>query len=226
MKTILLSGDHLTKSYERLSKFMEVAKRRGWEIISLDGGGVENLPEKLSTQPLFPKEILYILKEVNKIKKNDLKWLNKNFPNLPGTLVIYQEGNLNKDTSLLLPKEIKKEEFKLPRLIFNFLDSFYPGNTQNCLKLFHQLIQNEPPEFVFALLGRHLRDLYWILDDPKTLKYESWRKEKLLKQGKYFGNKEKIAEIIDLMAEIDIKVKTSEATLTNLLDHLIITKLE
>ncbi len=99
MKIILLSGDYLTKSYERLSKFMEVAKDRGWEIISLDGGEVESLPEKLSTQLLFQKEILYILKEVNKIKKNDLKWLNKNFKDLSGTLVIYQEGNFGKDTT-------------------------------------------------------------------------------------------------------------------------------
>lgn len=226
MKIILLSGDYLTKSYERLTKFMEVAKNRGWEIISLDGGVVNNLPEELSTSSLFQKEILYLLREVNKVKKNDLKWLNKNFNNLGGTLIIYQEGNLSRDVSLLLPKEIKKEEFKLPRLIFNFLDSFYPGNIQNCLKLLHQVLKNEPPEFVFALLGRHLKNLYWILDDPKTLKYESWRKEKLLRQVKHFNGQEKIAEIIGLLAKIDIQSKTSEANLTDLLDHLIITKLE
>jgi DNA polymerase III delta subunit len=205
---------------------MEVAKSRGWEIISLDGGAVKSLPEELSTQSLFKKEMLYILREITKVKKNDLKWLSKNFKDLPGTLVIYQEGNLGKDVTPLLPKEAKREVYELPRLIFNFLDSFYPGNISSCLKLFHQLIKNEPPEFVFALLGRHLRDLYWISDDPKTLKYESWRKEKLLRQVKHFDQKGKVAEIINLLSEIDMKVKTSEANLVDLLDHLIITKLE
>lgn len=226
MKIIILYGDYLTKSYERLSKFVEVAKNRNWEINYLDGGEVLNLPEKLSTPSLFQKEVLYILKDSKKIKKNDLKWLNKNFEKLPGTLVIYEEGSLGKDLITLLPKEAKKEEYKLPRLIFTFLDSFYPGNNKKCLELLHDLIKNEPIEFIFALFSRHLRDLYWVLTEEKSLKYDSWRKDKILKQAKYFKNQKEIANIINFLANADIEAKTSQTNLIDSLDLLIATKLE
>jgi DNA polymerase III delta subunit len=123
-----------------------------------------------------------------------------------------------------LPKGVKLEEFKLPRLIFDFLDSFYPGNSKRILKILHELVVKEPPEFIFALLAKHLRDLFWVTTN-NPLPYPPWRVSKLKAQAVKF-KKEDLKTLIEELSEIDIKVKTSEAELTPSLDLLIVRQLQ
>ena len=113
----------------------------------------------------------------------------------------------------------------MPRLIFTFLDSIYPKNVKKVLVLFHELIKNEPVEFVFALMARHLRDLYWVRVEPKSLPYPSWRVGKLKGQSSKFKF-ETLKDLIARMAEIDIAVKTSKSDLISSLDLLIVFSLE
>lgn len=222
MKIVVLHGDHIAASYERLNKFIEVAKGRNWEINFIEGS--ENLEERLTKVSLFAKETFYVLREVTKINKSSLKKLQNRLKNTPGNLVIYHEDFIPKELLDFLPQDAKIEEYKLPRLIFDFLDSFHPGNAKKTIVLLHELWKNEPPEFVFALLGRHLRDLYWAKTDS-SLPYASWRVQKLKNQAAKFSNEE-LKNIIRSLSETDVKVKTSQAELTSSLDLMIVTKLE
>ena len=222
MKIIVLHGDYIAASYERLNKFIEVAKERDWEINFIEGS--ENLEERLTKVSLFEKETFYVLREVTKINKSSLKKLLNRLKNIPGNLVIYHEDFIPKELLAFLPQDAKIEEYKLPRLIFDFLDSFYPGNAKKTILLLHELWKNEPPEFVFALLGGRLRDLYWVKTNY-SLPYPSWRVGRLKKQAQNFSQ-EKLKDITAYMSEVDIKVKTSEANLAQALDLLILTLLE
>ena len=118
-----------------------------------------------------------------------------------------------------------KDEYKLPKLVWNFLNSFYPGNSINCLKLLHRVVINERIEFVFSLLVRQIRDIYWVKIDKGSIGYPSWRLKKLNTQGKNFS-KNLLKEIIKDFSKIDIKVKTSNTNLLDSLDFVIATKLE
>lgn len=225
MKVILLHGDHSLDSYNRLQKLIQVAKGRSWEIIKIGIKDNFSLPEKLTVANLFEKERFYVIENLTKIKKSDLEWFKKNIDRLSGTTIIHCNNTIGNNLLKLLPKVSTTEEYKLPKLIFKFLESFYPGNLNNSIRLLHEVVDNEAPEFVFNLLSRHLRDLYWVTLDKDSLSYPGWRISKLSQQAKRFP-KGKIKELIKMFAEIDVKVKTSKANIIDSLDFTIASELE
>ena len=64
MKIIVLHGDYTTKLYDRLNKFIEAAKKRGWDITN---------DEINQTPSLFNKESLTIVRKYNLINKKSLQ---------------------------------------------------------------------------------------------------------------------------------------------------------
>lgn len=225
MKTILLHGDNSIRGYERLQELIEVAKKRGWNVIKVDSNNKLTLPEVFTVDSLFNEERLYVIENLNKLNKKDLDWLKKNAEKIPGTLIIYHHSLLTDSKAKALPKLSKKEEYKLPKQIFKFLESFYPGNAEKSIELLHQVIKEDEPEFVFNLLSRHLRDLQMIKMDLKSLAYPSWRLSKLSKQAKLFQEKQ-IIDLIELLAEVDVRVKSSKETILDSLDFIIAAELE
>ena len=212
MKIIVLHGDDTTKSYDRLTKFIDTAKKRGWEIVT------DEFP---NTPSLFGTDRLIIYRDFSLLTKRDIK----NFDRFTGTLVIYHEGILPQTFLKLMPPDFKMEKFELPKLLFTFLEAFYPGNLERAVKLLHALIESSAIELIFFMLARHLKDLYWVSIDPKTSNYPSWRLGKLKSQAGKFGE-EKLTQIISELADIDIVVKTSKADLLTSLDLLIVKQLE
>ena len=212
MKIIVLHGDDTEKSYERLTKFIETAKKRSWEIVT------DEFP---NTPSLFGTERLIIYRDFKLLTSKDIK----NFDRFEGTLVIYHPGDLPQTFIKQMPKDFKMEKFELPKILFIFLESFYPGNSTRSLKLLHDLIKTTAIELVFFMLARHLKDLYWVTIDPKTNQYQSWRLSKLKSQSDKFGI-EKLKQIISDLSDIDIKVKTSKTNLLTELDLLIVKQLE
>ena len=225
MKIIILHGDYIKKSQERLDHFIDSAKKRGWEIKRLDASANLSVSEQLSAGLLFQDKTLFVLGDVKKLTPHDFVWIKKTGKELALTLVVYAPYFVFKSILSKFPKDIKYEEFKLPRIIFTFLDSIYPKNVKKVLVFFHELIKKEPVEFVFALLARQVRDLYWVRVEPKSLPYPSWRLNKLKVQSEKFRVK-KLKDLINKLAEIDIAVKTSKSDLVSSLDLLMLTKLE
>lgn len=224
MKIIVLHGDYTQKSYGRLAQFRSEAKRRGWDVKPIDKKDKLSLSEQLASRSLFDTKALYIVDDFNSIQKAESSWLKEKSDEIDVTLVIYHNKLLTQTALKSMPKLHKIEEFKLPKLIWNFLDSFYPSNAKNCMKLLHQIIENEPVEFVFALLARHLRDLYWVTLEDAEFAMPPWRADKLKRQAdKYKAGQ--IKKIIGLFAKADVISKTSKANLVDELDFIIATKL-
>jgi hypothetical protein len=208
MKIIVLHGDDSVKSYARLMKFVETAKKRNWEIIT---------NEFPNTPSLFGIERLIIYRDFTLLTAKDIK----NFDKFDGTFVIYHDGVLPQTFIKLMPKDFRMEKFEMPRILFTFLESFYPGNSNRALKLLHDLTKTEAIELIFFMLARHLKDLYWVSVDPKTPQYPSWRLSKLKSQASKFTI-ENLQLIVGKLADIDIKVKTSKVDLLTELDLLIV----
>lgn len=131
MKIIVLHGQDTVKSYERLTKFVETAKARDWEII------YDDIP---ATSSLFGKEQLIVLRDY-KLYSSKSKF--------SGTLVIYHAGDI---PSLFLKKltDSKVERFDIPKILWRFLD--HPS-----VKLLHEVIKKESIELVFHLFAKRLR---------------------------------------------------------------------
>lgn len=224
MNLIVIHGDYVAASYSRLDELIKDAKKRGWEIKKISANNRLRFSEQLSTKSLFEKDSLYIFDQLTKLPEKELKWLNNNEKNLNINFVLYHTNFIPAKILRLLPKH-KVEEFKLPRLIWNFLDSFYPGNSKKCLYLLHKVCENEPVEFVLALLSRRLKDLYIAKIDPKDLDYAAWRVSKLKTQSKRF-TKEQLKEVISALASADVEAKQSKLPLLTSLDLIITSKLE
>jgi hypothetical protein len=200
MKIIVLHGDNTEKSYERLTDFIRVAKNRGWEILYDDLG---------VTPSLFGTEKLIVIREYKLITKKSLETLAK----ISGTLVIYSEGNLPATFLKLLPPDTKVEKLDLPKLIWNFLD-------KPSVNSLHEVVKNEPVEFIFALFARRIRDLYIT---PET--YQPWQIGKLKSQRVKFTDTD-LKEMIKDLSRIDIEAKTGRADLLSSLDLLIIQNIQ
>lgn len=224
MKIIILHGEDTEKSYERLLKFIETAKGRSWEIVYIDGMS-QSFEEILSASSLFGAQRFFILKDIKKIGKKESAWLKRKYTDLSGNLIIYHTGIIGQTFLKSVPKDLKIEEFKLPKFIWNFLDDLYPGNSKKAIKEFHQIIKRDAPEFVFSLISKRLRDLYWILSDPGSVSFARWQISRLKMQAKYF-NIVRLKELINKLSEIDTDAKTGKADLTTSLDLLIIKQLE
>jgi DNA polymerase III delta subunit len=224
MKIIVLHGDDNLKSSLRLKTFIDVATKRGWESHRVSDNSV-NLPEILSGQSLFINQKLVIIDEPKLININITKWIAVNNDKYSTTLVIYSDKKLPLTLIKSLPKNTKVEESKLPTKLWLMLDAFYPGNKKYFLSLMHEVCKSEPIEFVFSLLCKQMRDMYWLIVDENSFPQKGWRVTKLKSIAKRF-EKQKLEMFINEFAEIDVKCKTSDTNLIDLLDFMVISHLE
>lgn len=224
MKIIVLHGDDEKKVYERLHKFIEAARKRSWEVILLDDA-TTSVQETLSGTTLFETERFFILRDIKKLGKKEIEWLGEKSQNLPGNLIIYHEGVIGAILLKSLPKDTKVEEFKLPKLIWGFLEMIKPGNSAQVIKILHEIIKTEAVELVFALIARQMKDLYLVKTDINSIQIPSWRLSKLKNQANSFTTSQ-LQEFINKLALIDIEVKTSQADILSSLDLLIIKNLQ
>ena len=222
MKTTIIHGDHFEKSYEYFANLVDGSRSKGFEIVTLSPK--KNIREDLRASTLFADKRVFVLEDPKQLVKTDLEWLKKNLDGIEGYLLVYSKTDLGKT---IIDKFGKAEVkvFTLPKLIFKFLDSFYPRNSTACLKILHELVQNESVELVFAMLGRHLRDLYWTKIDSKSVLYPPWRVERLKSSSSKFANGQ-LERIIAKVAQADVAAKTGMSPLISSLDMIIIKELE
>ncbi|QQG41235.1 MAG: hypothetical protein HYV90_03620 [Candidatus Woesebacteria bacterium] len=224
MKIIILHGDDERKLYARLQKFIETARSRSWEVDYLDDVSIK-IQEVLSSTSLFTDERFFVLRDIKRLGKKEAEWLNKKYAELSGNLIIYHEGYIPKNLLSSLPKDVKIEEFKLPVIIWTFLEHIYPGNSKQIISEFHKIIERDAPEYIFTLIAKLFRDLYWAKVDPASMPYPAWKISKLKFQISKFTD-EQLKYLIKRMSEIDIEVKTSKSNLIAALDLLIVKQLK
>lgn len=212
MKIVLIHGTDSEKSYERYMQIVNAIKKRGWNFEKLKPD--ENVADKLVNTSLFGEDSLYVVKNAEKISSDSLKWLANNHEKYSSQLMLYSEKKFPSNLKKLLPKNAKQEEFELPKLIFNFVDSLIPNNSNNILKLFSKL--DEPRELLIALIGKQFRDIYWLMNGNGP-NYPSWRLGKIKRHTQKFAKAEVETIIIEL-AEIDVKSKTSDTDVDLLLE--------
>lgn len=219
MRISLIHGQDINKSYEKFRSVIDSSKSKGFEIVNIKN------PKEIVRISLFEEKTVFVLDKPAKVKPNDWKWLKSASSKYNSNLLIFYEGDAPATITRNLPKDIKLEKFDLPKILFTFLDSFYPKNSKTILRLLNDLVQNEPIELVFHLLSRRIRDLYWIIEDEASLPMQPWQKKRLLNIASKYSKKD-IKNIINKLSEIDIKSKTSSNDLKSLLDIFILEELK
>jgi len=218
MKIVVLHGDDVEASYARLIKITESLKKRGWRVSELSDK--DELRGNLISTSLFDDNVLYVLKNADKIDSKTLKWLFENHKKYSSQLLLYSAKPLSATIKKGLPKDAKVESFDMPKVLWQFLDSLTPGNAKKSLQLFEQVSETEPIELVLSLIGGLVSDMY-IISAGGKLSYPSWRAQKIQKQSSRFAKSE-LASMIDQLADIDITSKTSDTDSKLLLELFIV----
>jgi len=220
MNIYLIHGDNSIASYTRLQEYLDKAKEKGWEVIIIDNKDIINV---LRSNNLFNNKRIIAIRNYSLIDKNTLEYLNVYKDELE--LLIYHE-NLIPSTFIQKLHGVKKNEiFRLSKHIWKFIDNFYPGNNKALIYHLNESVKTDPIELIFSLLSGYLKDIYLYKNSKNALSYPSWRIQKIKLLSSKFG-KDNLNEIINELANIDLKVKTTSANLKDELDLFILRKLE
>lgn len=211
---IILHGENITLSRGYLFQW---AKHFSGEIIKFEGENLTlfQLKQAVESKSLFTQDKLVIIfnlfsRRPSKEKEEILKYCRKEKPK---NLIVWEGKKI--DGRVLAPFSFAQvKEFPLTPFVFRFLDSLSPQNKKNSLILLHRCLAKDPPELVFNLFCRQIRDLIIAADLGKEGlgSLPEWKKEKLVNQAKKFGLK-KLIKIYQKLLEIDYQQKTGKTIL-------------
>lgn len=122
-----------------------------------------------------------------------------------------------------LGKEAVINLYMLPKIIFSFLDNLRPNNSPYLLKLLMQILETYPPEVVFTMIVRRIRQLIMVKDGVPPDNLQAWQVSRLTNQGKSFTLEKLLAMERQLLA-IEYGIKTGNAAydLARLMEQWII----
>jgi DNA polymerase III delta subunit len=220
---IILHGENTVLSRQRLKEEIETFKEKSkGEVLKFEAQNLTlvDFQQAIESPSLISNERLVILEGLFGGRKNNQKekilgYLKKNNPE---NLIIWEGKKI--DGRTLLSFKAKVFKFDLPLVIFRFLDSLFPGNSRNSLELFHQCLEQDPPELIFFLMARQFRMLILAVDlgQEGLPKMQNWQIGKLIHQGQKFGLQPLLALYKELL-KIDWQQKTGQ-TPFNLVSQL------
>lgn len=220
---MILHGENTVLSRQRLQEEIEAFKtKKKGEVLKFEGNNLSlaDLQQALESLSLLEENRLIILENIfsgrpSKEKSNIIAYLKKSNP---ANLIIWEAKKI--DGRILSSFKTQVLRFDLPLVIFRFLDSLAPGNITQSINLFHQSLEQDPPELIFYLLARQIRLLILAADlGEKGLgQMKDWQKGKLIRQAKKFGLI-KLIKIYKELLQIDWQQKTSQ-TPFNLVSQL------
>jgi len=147
MQIILLHGDDTVKSYERLTKFIDEAKKRGWKVTDFSF-------EEIANQSLFGDECFYILHDYKLLDKKTIERLKK----YSGNLIVYNDAKIPAVALKNLGAD-KTELFELPQLLWKFLDNMSVNGL-------HELLKTQAVEYILAMMAWKLKQKYLTKPTP------------------------------------------------------------
>lgn len=177
-------------------------------VQALEGGSFFNDEKTIFIDNLISK------RKQSKELEEITAYLKKNDKN---KIYIWEEKEILKTALGKLGKPDVKL-FKIPKNIFLFLETISPNNSLSSIKMFHELIKNSEPEFVFAMIVRQFRILLAIkdlksseaIDEVKRL--SDWQIRKISSQAGLFTI-EKLKNVYKRIGEIDLGLKTGSLNL-------------
>lgn len=219
MKIVLLHGDNTPKVHDRAKTIINGVQKKGWKVEHVEKS--TDLAQLFLSTSLFPETKLVVVDGVGSLTTKNIKFLSDNADKIDGSLLVVHNGLAPKASLKPISKLISEETFEVPKIIFKYLESLYPGNAKNAITMLHQLLETEPKELVFTLMASYVRDLLWAKADVESLPYPDWRKKKLISQAGKFSEKQ-INDFVEKLATADIESKTGGIDLQTSLDIILV----
>lgn len=197
---------------------IEKAKNSGKETVILEGKKMTltDLTQCLQTSSLFKFPRVTFIENLFSLPagQEKEKMVDLVSAETSSEIVIWESKELSKTVIEQNRSKAQFFLFKIPDLLFSFLDSLKPGEKKNNLTGLEKVLDNGEPEMVFLMVVRQIRLLILAKDGEKYLTGQSWQKEKLLRQSQLFSG-DFLASLYKKLLETDYRQKTSQ-TLFNL----------
>ncbi len=107
-------------------------------------------------------------------------------------------------------KNLKVENFKLPKNLWTFLDNIRPGNPTS-ISLFHKVLEEADENVIFSMIVRQFRLLLSVYSNIRAIdeakRMAPWQRGKLQRQAQSFSE-ESLLTTYKKLFEIDQKHKT------------------
>ncbi len=190
------------------------------ETVILDGKNLalSDLQLALESQSLFGEEKIVVVENYFNGRKNRDDVLNYLLHQPNVSLVFWEDKeSKSKDLSKISGKSTKVLVYNLPIVIFRFLDSFYPGNSKNCLNLFREALNQNEPEMLNYMLVKQIRYMLLSLPDNNSTpevptdfkRLATWQIAKLNKQANFFGT-ERLQNLYNNLEQIEYEQKSGK----------------
>lgn len=225
---ILLHGDNTEASRAELNRIRSTAANK--EIRELDGRTADavHLTQALESHSLFGGDTLVIIENLfgklgrkTKIIEELAEIILRSATSCD--IVLWENKEIGVTVSKSLGPKIQNKLYKIPVIIFQFLDSLHPGNSKNSLELYEKLKSGDAPELIFSMMVRRVRQLMEICDKVLPPGVQPWQLSRLTSQAKLFSIKELIAQYQNLLTiEYSIKSGSSAFTISEHIEQWLI----
>ena len=225
----LFHGEDTAKSRLLLRAQITQDIAGGAEIRELAGDKltIAELSSLLATANLFGSESLVIENLFSRLRSKEKDACIQLLVSYASTknILFWEKKELTKAVLTKLPKHWKISLSKPPAILFNFLDSIYPGNASNALSLFHQLVATADPILAHVMLSRQISYLL-IAQSAAHPKFAPWQLGKLKSQADKWSEPALI-HFHDELVRIDHQIKsgTTKLDYVSQLDILLLSAL-
>ncbi len=224
----LLHGDNIEASRAELVRLKNEAK--GKEIRSIDGRGLDatTLTQALGSNSLFGGDVLVTIENLFSKLGKKTKLIEQLANMLSDAakdtdIILWEDKEIGVTVSKSLGSSLKVMPFKIPSIIFQFLDGLHPQSAKVLIPMYQQLVQSEAPELVLSLISRRLRQLLIVAGGETPDGLQGWQVGKLTSQAKFFTIEvltSMYKKLLDM--EYSLKTGTTPFTLAQLTEQFLI----
>lgn len=223
----LLHGDNIVESRGKLDELR--AHARGKEIRYVDGKTAtdDEILQAIESHSLFGGETLVIIENFFSFPGKKTKVTTKRAELLKQVkdtdIIVWESKEVTKSLLTALGSSAHAELFKLPVVIFDFLDNLKPGNRRTLLGLFKDATARDAPELIHALLIRRIRQLLMVRDGVMPSEVQPWQAKRLTNQAGLFTMDQLLSLYKQLHAgEIAIRTGSTPFTLSEHIEQVLI----
>ena len=214
----LLHGDYIEASRGELRRLIDGAKSAK-EIRQLDGGSLDEgtLMQAVESSSLFGGSTLVVVERLfAKLGRQQkrIASIASLIQSAKGSdIILWEDKELSAGTVKQLGVGANVRLFKLPVLIFQFLDNLRPGNVKSSLETYQKLVATEPAELVFSMVVSRMRQLIQLSDGVVPTRLAGWQATRLTLQAKSF-TMDKLLVMYKKLHDIEVSIKNGTSALS------------
>lgn len=208
----LLHGDNVEASRTEFQRLITEARSK--DIRRLEGRSLDatELVQAYGSNSLFGNKTLLAIEnlfstQLKKAKRIELFIELLKEIHHEADLIVWEEKELPKTLLTKINERISVRLFKIPVLIFQFLDSIGPNRGKFLLTTYQKLEEIQAAEIIFLMISRRLRQLLMVSCGVAPEGLQLWQSNKLRAQIRLFTT-ERLRELYAQLLRIDFSIKS------------------